>query len=165
MMLEAVTQTIGEPLMGSINLIADKIILVHRELFDESLSPMKLQKLCYYAQGLYLGGHANPLFPEDFQAWEHGPVCPELYNRFRSYSWRAIADEITPPNLESSIADHIQEIVSSYGLYDAGALSRMTHAEPPWLDAREGLDDTDPCTNVISKASLQSFFKARLASV
>lgn len=30
------------------------IINVHRELFDESPSPMKLQKLCYYAQGYAL---------------------------------------------------------------------------------------------------------------
>lgn len=56
---------------------ANAIIVLHRDLFGESPSPMKLQKLCYYAQG-YALAEGFELFPEDLQAWQHGPVIPEL---------------------------------------------------------------------------------------
>jgi uncharacterized phage-associated protein len=41
---------------------------------------MKLQKLCYYAQGWWLAWTGAPLFPEDSQAWASGPICPTLYD-------------------------------------------------------------------------------------
>ena len=34
---------------------------------------MKLQKLLYYMQGYHVGALAQPLFPEDIEAWAHGP--------------------------------------------------------------------------------------------
>jgi len=60
------------------------IISIHRDLFDESLSPMKLQKLCYYAQG-YALAEGNELFSDDFQAWQHGPVVYDLYTKHQDY--------------------------------------------------------------------------------
>ena len=44
-----------------------------------TMSAMKLQKLCYYAQAWSLVWDDNELFPEDFEAWVNGPVCPVLY--------------------------------------------------------------------------------------
>jgi uncharacterized phage-associated protein len=43
------------------------------------ISNLKLQKLCYYAQGLALAVRDQPLFPEPIEAWLHGPVVPTLY--------------------------------------------------------------------------------------
>ena len=45
----------------------------------DTISNMKLQKLVYYAQGFALAITGKPLFQEDIEAWEHGPVAPALY--------------------------------------------------------------------------------------
>lgn len=137
------------------------IINVHRELFDESPSPMKLQKLCYYAQG-YALAEGNELFPEDFQAWQHGPVVYDLYDKYREYKWKQITEEVQES--EPDILDYIRDVVSAYGRYDGAALSTMTHRESPWLDARGDLDESEGSTALISKESLTMFFAAKLRS-
>ena len=43
------------------------------------MGAMKLQKLCYYAYGYHLAWEGRRLFPEPFEAWANGPVCPALY--------------------------------------------------------------------------------------
>ncbi|MBQ7262745.1 MAG: DUF4065 domain-containing protein, partial [Synergistaceae bacterium] len=42
------------------------------------MSTWKLQKLCYYSQAWHLAWTGRELFPEDFEAWANGPVCPVL---------------------------------------------------------------------------------------
>src|SRR5579875_4124104 len=44
-----------------------------------SMTAMKLQKLCYFSYGYHLAWEERPLFPERFEAWANGPVCPPLY--------------------------------------------------------------------------------------
>ena len=63
-----------------------------------SMSNKKLQKLCYYAYCWYIVfyndielitkenmGDIRVLCSEPFQAWIHGPVSPQLYQRYKSY--------------------------------------------------------------------------------
>jgi len=141
------------------------IIVIHRKFFGESPSPMKLQKLCYYAQGYALAeGEGHELFSEDFQAWQHGPVIAELYAQYKDYQWRQISDQIDASeiNLDNSVYSLLENIVSAYGRYDGAALSTMTHREQPWLEARGNLDELAGCQEVISKVSLGHFFAAKL---
>lgn len=135
------------------------IINVHRQLFDESPSPMKLQKLCYYAQG-YALAEGNQLFQEDFQAWQHGPVVYDLYDKYKEYKWHQITEEIEES--DQTIFEYITDVVSAYGRYDGAALSTMTHRESPWLDARGDLDESQGSIAIITKDSMRDFFSAKL---
>jgi uncharacterized phage-associated protein len=147
----------------SVNLknVSESIIYVHRELFEESPSPMKLQKLCYYVQGYSLAA-GNELFSEDFQAWQHGPVVYELYSHYKHFQWRQITTEIN--ELSGEFLDFIKDIVSAYGRYDGAALSTMTHREEPWANARGSLDESEGSTELITKESLRNFFKAKIST-
>jgi len=148
------------------------IIMLHRELFDESPSPMKLQKLCYYAQGYFLAksNGQEALFTEEFQAWVHGPVIYELYQEYKSYGWRQIPTEFTSDELikDTPEYEHLNEVVEAYGRFDGAALSTMTHRETPWLDARgdipeiQGRGEPICSPSFISKTSLQQFFSQKL---
>ncbi|MFT6631472.1 MAG: putative phage-associated protein [Bacteriovoracaceae bacterium] len=142
------------------------IIKRHREIYDESPTPMKLQKLCYYAQGYFLAENdGTSIFEEDFEAWVNGPVIPDLYYKFRSYSWKPINEEV-PESVELSEAEveTISGIVESYGRYDGAALSTMTHRESPWLDARGDLPESEVCQEKIPKDSLLSFFQKKITA-
>lgn len=135
------------------------IIAIHRDLFDESPSPMKLQKLCYYAQG-YALAEEKELFPENFQAWQHGPVIYDLYYKYKQYKWHPIDEDVSEP--DEIDYEYLQDIVSAYGRYDGAALSTMTHRERPWLDARGNLDESEGSNALITKESLRDYFAYKL---
>ncbi|WP_082579184.1 type II toxin-antitoxin system antitoxin SocA domain-containing protein [Massilia sp. Root133] len=155
----------GLPMTPQLDVVQRLIITRHRELFEESPSPMKLQKLCYYAQG-YLLAQNKELFKEDFQAWQHGPVVPSLYRRYKDYGWRSIAEDIPfdIADIDAGVAQEISDIVAAYGRYDGAALSTMTHREAPWLDARGDLPETQGSTEIITKDALRAYFTVKLAA-
>lgn len=145
--------------------IVSMIILHHREVFQESLTPMKLQKLCYYAQAIYMATQdGEPLFEEDFESWTYGPVIRALYEEYKDYGWKSIQEEFDFPELELEKIELIKETVEAYGRYDGAALSTMTHREDPWLDARKGLSETEGSNALISKESIKVFFQKKLAA-
>ena len=58
-----------------------------------TITPLKLQKILYYAHGYYLANYDKPLFQEDFQAWANGPVCPELFYKTKGKYSVCASDE------------------------------------------------------------------------
>ena len=57
---------------------------------SEYITNLKLQKLLYYAQGYYLARKNDPLFKEDFIAWEHGPVIRKVYDEYKKNGAKGI---------------------------------------------------------------------------
>ncbi len=150
--------------VSNVKRVAERVIAVHRKMYEESPTNMKLQKLCYYAQGFFLGEtHGHPLFSEDFEAWALGPVCRELYEQYRKYRYHGIDAEVDETPLDSSLEEHIEAIVSAYGRLDGAALSTMTHKEEPWIAARGNTPEGGNSDTVISKTSMQTFFEKVLS--
>src|ERR1700722_8483585 len=48
-----------------------------------ALSPLKLQKLVYFAHGWCLALTGRPLISDRVQAWQYGPVIPSIYHEFK----------------------------------------------------------------------------------
>lgn len=148
----------------NIQTVAEYILAVMREQGDY-VSHLKLQKLLYYAQGWFLALHEEPLFPDDCEAWVHGPVYPAIYNLFRDYGWKPILDvpdEKTSYDdiiLPENVKEHLDEIITIFGSESAHNLERMTHREMPWVKARKGLPETEPSTAKIAKEDMQKFYK------
>ena len=102
----------------------------------------------------------EPLFSEDFEAWIHGPVLPSQYQRFKQSEWRPILDEISPPKLTNKdIIPHLIEVMDVFGVETASALELLTHNEQPWKTARTGIPIDQPSNIIISKESMQLFYK------
>jgi len=101
------------------------------------MTAMKLQKLCYYAYGYHLAWEDRRLFPEHFEAWANGPVCPALYERHRGEF--TVMDGAIPgvaTELDTDERESIDLVLGAYGDLTAHQLSVMTHRESPWLNAR-----------------------------
>ena len=71
----------------SIEDIADFFLKIVDRESDSTITPLKLQKILYYAQGYYLAINDVELFPEEFQAWTHGPVNEEIYIKYKDYGY------------------------------------------------------------------------------
>lgn len=50
------------------------------------ISNLKLQKLLYFVQAEFLVTTTHACFPEEIEAWDFGPVVPEVYHRYKAYS-------------------------------------------------------------------------------
>ncbi len=129
-----------------------------------SISTMKLQKLCYYAQAWTLvWNNKKPLFAQNFQAWRDGPVCRELFNLHRG-KFVISANDIPYDTLEDNLTEHeirfIQKIIDFYGDKSADWLSALTHQERPWQEAREkcGVRNGEHCEAIISNDSLYDYY-------
>ena len=123
------------------------------------MSTMKLQKLCYYCQAWSLVWDDVPLFNEEFHAWANGPVCRELFAATRGHF--SVSAENEPGNsavLSPEQIETIDTVLEHYAPHDAQWLSRLTHLEKPWNDARIGVPAGVGSDNVITKESMAEYY-------
>ena len=126
----------------------------------EHLRMMKLQKLCYYAQGFHLALTDDPLFVEDFHAQPFGPVCRELYHEYSDAGPQPIAVPMAEHGLSSHTQEFLDIVLDRFEGYPGIVMSDLTHNEAPWQDAKarmkEGAD------SLITKDSLMAWFGPRI---
>lgn len=132
---------------------------VEQAMLDQTtVCPLKIQKLLYYAQGYVLAIVEKPLFEDDIEAWQYGPVVPRVYHDLKENGsepipsdWCHAADWVPPfDEAATRVLLHVWHV---HGSLPPGRLVHRTHREPPWKDAyRHGE------RRVISKDSLTKFF-------
>lgn len=127
----------------------------------DSITPLKLQKLIYYAQAwsLALPERARPLFDEDMQAWAHGPVAESVFHEYKHAGWDALPAPEEVPDITQNDEAHLKEILAVFGEYSAKHLERMTHNEEPWLYARGDLPPEARSNAVIPKDHMAAFYR------
>lgn len=128
---------------------------------EGSITTMKLQKLCYYAQSWSLAWDNEPLFEEDFEAWANGPVSSELFSKHRGV-YRVdesfLEDEIDEIDLNSDQIETIESILDFYGDKSPRWLSELTHKERPWRETRGSLPLGSYSNKVISKDLMLEYY-------
>ena len=148
--------------MYTVNKIADWFLSQVNSDAGDSITPLKLQKLVYYAQAWHYTLFDTPLFEEEIQAWAHGPAVHSLYRRFESYArFQAInisALEITPTVFEAHTNELLNEIQALYGEHSGDYLEKLTHSETPWIEARGQISPQARCTTPISLNSMKVFY-------
>ena len=120
---------------------------------SEYISNLKLQKLLYYAQGIYLALSGKKLFSDNLVAWAHGPVVVDVYHEYCSNGSRGIEynESLRPKEKYSKEERNVLEQVYNYfGQYSAWKLRNMTHEERPWLET--------PQNHVISPKLIKEYF-------
>jgi uncharacterized phage-associated protein len=141
--------------------VANVTAAIQEAYGPQALGWWTMQKLLYFCQGWSLAWTGNPLFRDGIEAWKNGPVVREVYRVQRHYP-------LTPPGsadaLTSTEQETVREVVRFYGRYTAAQLIALTHREPPWRDARNGVAADDSCRNPISHQALRDYF-SKLAAV
>lgn len=121
--------------MANVKDVAKYFISLSTESSPKAITPLKLQKLLYYAQGFYLMDYNKPLFKDKLLAWDHGPVNYDIYNEYRDYKWNTIPSK--PFNSNGKLTDKersvIDEVWKEFGDLDGKTLEELTHQEDPWL--------------------------------
>jgi len=141
-----------------------KINTVIRYLLNrcEDITPLALQKALYYIQGFYYAFYQVFLFPEDCQAWVHGPVYRDIYFRYRDYHFDSIekpADFDTNVFSSGEIAI-FDSVINHLCCYSGKVLESFTHNESPWLKTRGDLPAGASSEQVINKQLIGEYFSA-----
>lgn len=107
----------------------------------EGITHLKLQKLLYYAQGICLALKEKPLFEENIEAWQHGPVVREVYGIFSVFGRDNIEIEMDKEKEEivkriendKEVSEILNLTYDNFAIYTAWQLRQMTHEDnTPW---------------------------------
>lgn len=145
-----------------------------------TVSPLKLQKLLYYAQAwsMVFFGRNKQLFADVPQAWVNGPVYPAIYNIWKN---RNMCDHLTPNDFgtteekmydalgevtkQMQLSDDeiqlLEQVVLKYGSKSQNYLIFLTHSELPWCEKREGLKPYERSTNPLSLDTMHQYYLER----
>lgn len=139
--------------------IIAKILINKCHILDREITNLKLQKLLYFAQGHYMQEHdGKPLFEDDFQAWAHGPVVPNVYDEYKEYSWFNLPKQRDVKEIISTEEKFLDKLLDYYGSENGKQLEIISHDEKPWIDARGNLNPYAPSKNQISKDSIREYY-------
>lgn len=109
-----------------------------------TISPMKMQKLIYFAHGWNLAIRGEPLIDGHFEAWPYGPVEEDLYHILKPYRNSPITDYVKSwagdeekafvvAETNAGFYDILNRVMQKYGNFTALQLSSLTHQPgTPW---------------------------------
>lgn len=134
------------------------------------VSNLKLQKILYFVQAAFLVNINKKCFNESIEAWDFGPVVPEVYHEFKFYGnnnipsiyeyidysngvWEAEKVKFDNGIIEIDDRDLINGMIEECCKYSAGRLVEITHNQDPWINAY-----TKGCNNIITRKSIKKFF-------
>lgn len=116
--------------------------MTSEEQSDEQFNPdpithLKLQKLLYYAQGIYGALNGKKLFENKIVAWEHGPVVQDIWEEYRGQKELDFTPDygsFTKINEDKDAGKALEAVYDYYGKFSAWYLRNKTHEERPWLE-------------------------------
>ena len=128
----------------------------------ESMTHKKLQKLCYYAKAWYLALKDENLIVERFEAWVHGAVQPDLYQKYRVYGFMEIPSIYHNVSIPKEFISFSREVFSSYGHMTGDELEALNHSEMPWIKARGNLKPWESSNNIIDENDMKEYYRSLL---
>ena len=136
----------------------------------EPMTHMRVQKLLYYVQGWHIGLFGRPLFSDPLEAWKDGPVAPTVYSAVKAVVADAPARPLAPNDFGSAALSgrdrvFIETVWAKYRKLSASGLRELSHAEPPWIEARGSTPEGGVCDSEITPDSLRRFFGSQPEAV
>ena len=122
-----------------------------------AVSNLKLQKLLYFVQGFFLILKGEPCFDSRIEAWNFGPVVPDVYFKFRSCGSCGIPAVDFADPIAGKDALLIDEVVDIFRKKSESALVSLVHGQDPWKDAygRPGMHKE------IKNKAIKNYFEER----
>ena len=96
------------------------------------LTNLELQKILYIAHMNHMGIIGKPLIDGYFEAWDYGPVVPEVYHTVKMFGAEPIGDFVFPPTKIEDLSSEAKALDKTYGILagaSPGKLVAITHRE------------------------------------
>ena len=140
-----------------------------------SISNLKLQKLLYFIQAYFLLEKGEECFADDIEAWDFGPVIPNVYHEYKMYGGTNIPNQKTYEKLDINTktgkvdfikkeinydiicyADKclINSLLNKFGDCSNTYLTQVTIDQKPWISAYVKNEH-----KIIPTDSIKNYFK------
>lgn len=126
---------------------------------NDPMTNMRLQKMLYFAQGHMLARHGVPLFEDDIEAWQYGPVVRNTYLAYKGNEGNSIP-EGDKVNLDAFTPDELNlllDVMAAYEQYSTSGLVELTHKQTPWQNSFQD----DEKTTISKDAIYQAFHNSK----
>lgn len=114
--------------------MAARLESVARYICEKSgwtVSNLQLQKLMYLAQMIHMGRtNGSKLFEGQFQAWDYGPVEPDLYHRVKAFGAGPVKDVFSKAlafEADDARRRVMDDVCDRFLRYSGGDLVEITH--------------------------------------
>lgn len=121
------------------------ICLKLREL-NQNITNLRLQKLLYFIQAVYLVNFEEPAFNSKIEAWPYGPVVPEAYFYFKNNNF----NNMEPIILDVNRFTIVEEIHQAFSHWSDYSLVNLTHTYDPWITIWNSYGDKEITIEYIS---------------
>lgn len=102
----------------------------------DGMTNLRVNKLLYFAQGYSLAKYGKPLFNEQIEAWDHGPVVPSVYHAYKGFGKNVIED--TSPQRELFSDENYNILLNIYSaarsISTKGLVDYTHKKDAPWYD-------------------------------
>ena len=128
------------------------------------VTPLALEKLLSFSNGVNYAVNGEQLIFEDNQAWAHGPVYPQMYNKCKKFGYKPIDNGIYSTHgcvlskLTDSEISVIDLVINTFGLFSPKTLENISHSQEPWREKRIGYKDDEAGQEVIDQESIKAFY-------
>lgn len=127
---------------------------------NNSVTNLKLQKLLYFLEAIYMVYTDDvKLYDDEFYAWDFGPVNEIIYNEYKIFgNTPIILEEEVLINEENK--KYIEYLYNIFGSFSAFDLVTISHSEgSPWYNINKKYNDNIPHKTVIRKQDTKEWFK------
>ena len=123
------------------------------DCYKTTIDEMKLHKLLYLAQRESFVRRGVPMFADSFRAWKYGPVLTNVRAAFHD---GRLCETISPlPEFQQSDEGILMYVFNTYAAKGSWSLSRLTHSETSWKNARGNLEDWERGDGVIAMSDIR----------
>lgn len=124
---------------------------------NRAVSNLRLQKLLYFAQGFFYSCGEEGCFKDKIEAWDFGPVVPEVYRVYKKYGSCIIIN--IPKNMIDEISDEhkkmIDMVLDECSDKSTFELVKISKNQTPWMITYRPYMD-----NNIKQDTMRRFFFA-----
>ena len=129
----------------------EEFIKKYKDIYgtSEYITPLKLQKLLYYIQGIASKVYDKPAFNNNIYAWSYGPVVEDIYQIYKGK--KPIVTMTDEVKLNEGLNKIVDIVIESYGQIESKKLIDLTHNETPWSNTEKD--------NIISFDLIKEYFQ------
>lgn len=135
-------------------------IVIRADREDLYISCLTLGKILYFVQARFLARKGEPCFDDAVEAWDFGPVVPDVYRKYIAYGSTRIpfcssTGEGKYRKPEKEDRKQIDSVMDRYCRYPASLLTELTQKQDPWIAAYRSRHQKP---GVITKKSIKEYF-------
>lgn len=86
----------------------------------------------------------------------------KIYDKYKSFGREPIRNRFKKVDFDEFLTLEEKElcdyVLENLAIYNGSVLREFTHREMPWMEAREGLGESERCTNIIQESTIQEYF-------